>query len=502
MYVLLIAMLHRRLERLYEATLCRCAKTIQRFIGRRLDKYRYKYLIKSGQLLKKRKSTVKQYTTASSQILRIIVNDDDSYYEKPGVRQSATPFILACQKTNMYCDYKFTHIDCMMLSGVLKHKSCKTSRLVLHEVDARHTSFEFDLVPAIGNCKSLRCIYILSGTYTELFMVTLLKALQEDNPRCVDINIEDVQFDSTGKRYIPALCISVGMLMRDYFNYAIPGLSSITLHKCSLRSADMKQCIQGIQISTSLKRIVLSYNLIEDEGFIDVVTATVHNTQKTQIHSLDFTGNLIKCSANMRNLLNNFGNMVCFICEHNNTTASIGEPPPPIPFIKTPLELLLSDNMISLPYELPLEYKTRNMLKITGIPSHDDMLQQKGKNFTYNNLVKNSSLSQIPNNTYRKTSLPEHTPHNRLKSNSLIVPSTSSLLPPLSPTLSANNTVLTNVDGKKLTHHILALSQNNIPKSVLPVQHSHGTLYSTTLPSISRDHTKNTEYSDMRYDVK
>jgi hypothetical protein len=458
---------------------------IQRFFRFRREVYHNHLFLRRDKLLSKRFWPETSFSTASWELLAEVQGNPGAQYISPGIRQNATAFYTALQRVIIYCDSSFESVDCMMLAGVLRHKQCRAQHLILHGLDARHSNFDFDLVTAIGKCKSLRSVYLLGISVSENFVKSLFKTVQEVNPRCVEIHVESVEYtpnrrlkghmamspkakdfaselrfsrSAEGERsadsgsptaggsptspdsptskaslvrspsktmfrspskmlsrspsksfsfrdrgaqsaiqaaapspalrvpslktvYSEALCVSSGLLLSDYFNYAVPGITCVTLHKCSLRDADLELLVQGLQINTSLRKLVLSYNLVEDGGFCTIFQAILCNTQKSAMQVLDFSGNLIRCKSGMRSLLDDF-HRICmkggFLEPEpgaNKLTGSRGTPAAaaanvPIAFAKQPLQVYLNSNMILEPYELPLHYITRSMLVLHGVPKH------------------------------------------------------------------------------------------------------------------------------------
>lgn len=363
---------YRRLKKLKQDNIERQACVIQTSFRRSLERNRHQVFVKNLKLGKRKQQLDSQYSKISNQSMKIVMNDDNAFYTSPGIRQTAPQFMMALQKVNVYCDYKFESMDCMMLSTVLKNKQCKTSRLIMHEVDARHANFEFDLVAAISQCRSLRSLHILSGVWTDRTLGGIFKGIQEENPRLSEVYIEDVHFNDKKCNYSATLTTSVGLLLKDYFNYAVPGIVCIALHKCSLRSADVLPLVHGLQINSSIRKLILSNNLIEDDGFIAIYSAVMYNAKKTQIHLLDFNQNLIRFQAAARRCIDNFQ----VLCEmnHGKDVANQLEDKreTPVSFIKYPLEIYLMYNPILIPYELPLNYNIRSMCKLCGVPKIDD----------------------------------------------------------------------------------------------------------------------------------
>lgn len=443
---------------------------IQRFFRYRREVYHNHLFLRRYKLLTKRYWPETAFSTASWELLAELQNDPDAPYSSPGIRQNAPAFCAALQRVNIHCTEGFEYIDCMMLAGVLRHKQCRAQRLILQGVDARHSNFDFDLVAAIGKCKSLRSVHLLGVKVTEIFVKNLFKAIQEENPRCVEIHIEGIEYtansrlkgfmavsqkninpnaaglrvsmsaegtstkspesgsptwpkssSATGNKslrspplsksisrsfsfresggsqmaklssgtqspalrvpslrtvYSSVLCASTGLLLSDYFNYAVPGITCVTLHKCSLRDADVELLVQGLQINTSLRKLVMSSNLLEDDGFCTIFKAVLCNTQNSALKILDFSGNLIRCKKEMRSLLDDFhhicakGGYLEPDIDTDKVALTRGTASVPIAFAKQSLVVFLNDNMILKPYELPLHYITRTMLILHGVPQH------------------------------------------------------------------------------------------------------------------------------------
>lgn len=118
-----------------------------------------------------------------------------------------------------------------MLSGVLRHKVCRIRRLVFHVYNATHANYEFDMLPAIAICKSLRMVAIIGGMWTKGFICGLLAAAQLENPRIQHVHIEGVQ--KLNLQATQAIAISANQLLCDFFNYSIPGIQSLSI--CNMR---------------------------------------------------------------------------------------------------------------------------------------------------------------------------------------------------------------------------------------------------------------------------
>jgi len=190
--------------------------------------------------------------------------------------------------------------DCLMLGMVLRSPACAIHTLVFFNLteDTKNACYEEDLLQSIRKNTSLRAIYILGGEWREAFLQGLIKISRVDNPRVSTLVIEKV-----GKVgvYIDKMAVEVGRMMMDYFNYSIPGLQELTLHGCQMSNADVKLIAEGIAVNTSITKLCLSLNLIDDEGFLDVFKALGRN-RKSKIVGLDFSYNMIGGSKEMRSL--------------------------------------------------------------------------------------------------------------------------------------------------------------------------------------------------------
>jgi hypothetical protein len=203
----------------------------------------------------------------------------------------------------------FTPSDCIMLSAVMKNKFCCLSRLILHNIDAvapsngSQVSFEFDLLPAISRCRTLRSVSLLKGRFTESFLTGLCKEIQVENPRIQELFIESLYKPTSDMKL--SLLTACNRLLSDYFNYSIPGLALLSLHGLALRDEDLDCLLLGIEVNSSLQILQLSNNLLENNGFLKVFSALKSN-KKSNITTLDFTWNLISCNKVVREALDSY----------------------------------------------------------------------------------------------------------------------------------------------------------------------------------------------------
>lgn len=116
------------------------------------------------------------------------------HYTNPGVRQNAPQFVKLLNQHTIYCTRHFSIHDCILLSSVLKHVSCKVRRLIFHGVLAMNPCYEFDLLSALKKCISLRTFMIFGGKWNKQFLVSLFDVVRIDNPRVVSIYLEGIEF--------------------------------------------------------------------------------------------------------------------------------------------------------------------------------------------------------------------------------------------------------------------------------------------------------------------
>lgn len=329
-------------------------------------------------LMKMRQQARDDCSKQCSQVLRVVMVNDDCEYTSPGVRQSAPAFQMALQRLSIYCEGKrFGAMDSMMQATVMKHRLCYLQRLVLHDIrNGGHPSFEEDLAPAIGKCKSLRCVAIVGGEWTPSFVEAICGQAQTDNPRISELYLENIRYVSpvgnnsnnthdqtlpsaaekydvvrqkktTAIAYSASLVVGVSRLLMDYFNYSVPGIVVLSLHDSSLRSKDIESMAEGIRVNYSLQTLVLSANLIDECGLIVLLNAIVEN-RKTVMTQLDMSLNLIAMSNELRSAIDRF---------HISFSQK-----------KTFFDLNLSSNPVFRCYFPPFEIANSLHVKIHGLP--------------------------------------------------------------------------------------------------------------------------------------
>jgi hypothetical protein len=230
------------------------------------------------------------------------------FYTPPGIRQSSPQFEKVLSQNTIYCRLNFSVPDCVMLSAVLRHVRCKTRRLIFHAVNAANPSYEFDLLPAIEQCKSLRTIMLLGGKWSTSFITSLLKIVQTGNPRIIHVYIEGTQTPVKaldGNTGSDLVLTASRDLLSDFFNYSIPGIQFLSLHHMQLKDYDMHLLAAGLKINTSIKSLCLSFNFIEDLGVQELFMAITEN-KKSAVTLLDMHKNLIVLNDDLRTKFDQF----------------------------------------------------------------------------------------------------------------------------------------------------------------------------------------------------
>ena len=291
----------RRSRKEHLARIDRAARLIKRMFARRRD-------VSAGgvalRALRARRSC--EYSLGVTDSLKLLTIDSSCLYRSPGVKQGTMQFNALLAQANILCDSKFTHLDGILLGGLLPHRLCRAERLVLRDLpDGGNPSLQFDLTAGIGKCKSLRSVLVLGGRYSEPFLAELFSQVQVENPGIQELALENPRSCETGTTGALSDCLSrcAGKLLCDFFNYSLPGLQTLSLHGCGLKDRHLDALLMGLQVNSALRTLVLSRNLITDEGFIAVFKA-VSSNKKGGIASLDFGWNLIVCRREMQSCIN------------------------------------------------------------------------------------------------------------------------------------------------------------------------------------------------------
>lgn len=246
-------------------------------------------------------------------------------YRNPGVRQGTPMFLSVLNQPVVICSggRDFCPADCMLLCGLLRNPLCRINRVVFQNIDGRHTTYEFDLVQAIGKCISLRSVVVLGGQWSAQFLNGLLEAVQKINPRVTEVLIEDMKYSVFTPPELSSVGISGGKLIGDFFNYSVPGLKTLSLHGLGLRDEHMTALVAGLGVNSSIQTLVLSANLLEDDSLASILRAITAN-KRSMLTVLDYSWNLVTglnsgLSAALKNYKNTvFGMQLCILLFNNH----------------------------------------------------------------------------------------------------------------------------------------------------------------------------------------
>lgn len=267
-----------------------------------------KWSKKSKVMLRNRK--IAQFSLATTHLLNVCQkNIEKVKYRIPGINKNTPQYYNASQQEIILCSTNFTSSDCMMLSMLLRNSAASIKTLILDKVDGTHPSYEFDLLVAISKSTSLRSVVVVGGSYTSNFLLGLFNVIQVENPRIINLTVENVQSISSKKNVYHANMIDCcSRLLLDYFNYSLPGIQLLSLHNNHLTDEMVSQLANGLQVNTSLQTLCLSLNLITDSGLTYLLEKLVNNSaSKSSLIRLDLSWNLIKMSdGRIHELMRNY----------------------------------------------------------------------------------------------------------------------------------------------------------------------------------------------------
>ena len=153
------------------------------------------------------------------------------------------------------------------------------------------------MLPALRKCASVRRIAISGGSsFSASFFEALFRLVQVENPRIVDLHIEKTNHHSGEnimRRYTDELSFMSANLMKDFFNYCVPGLQVLSLHGCYLRDENLDNIGYGLEVNTSLRRLALSMNIITDLGLYGLIQSATKNEKKGNLRDLELGYNLL-----------------------------------------------------------------------------------------------------------------------------------------------------------------------------------------------------------------
>ena len=271
-----------------------CANRIQRIVHRYLSRL-YHSTYRTA-IVRRRTLGV---SSSAYNTMKLVNIDNLAHYSPPGVRQTTEKFLNALQQTTMYCNEDFSSTDCLMLSALIRHRSCRINKIIFDQVDGCNPNYEFDLLPSLNNNKSVKQISLTGGKWSENFISGLIKLVQVDNPAITDLSLENIPINHV---YRQQFISQMGILWHDYFNYSAPGIAHVSLHGMKLIDRHVSLLIDGLKVNTSLTSIELSGNCIEDNGLYAIVEA-INSNEKCRITNLDMSFNLITLNKKIRQQL-------------------------------------------------------------------------------------------------------------------------------------------------------------------------------------------------------
>lgn len=300
-YLRKVALEEERLHQVYlqKRYVTDCANIIQKVMFRFV--HNQKNLLMKAALKGKalRSSTLSQ---SSENAMKFIRMDERTFYRSPGVRQNTEQFFQVLQQVVIYCNDSFGSLDCLMLSSLLRHKSCKIQKIIFDSVNATAPTYEFDLLPAISTSKSLKSVSILGGQWAGQFIAKLVRIVEVDNPRINELVLENICSSWSDSVLVSD---NIGLLVSDYFNYSVPGLCNLSLHGLNLLDYHIESLAKALHINSSIKYLHLSSNLLENNSLISVFKAVSSNIRSAVI-LLDFNENLITFCKEARKLLKDY----------------------------------------------------------------------------------------------------------------------------------------------------------------------------------------------------
>jgi hypothetical protein len=285
------------------------------------------------------------YSEIGTELLTSLLHEDPGggqgisgpscHYRSPGFRQNTPQFQSVLNQHTLYCNRFFTSSDAVLLGAVLRHPLCRTRRLVLHAVNGTNPSFEFDLLSAVAQCRSLRVVALLGGVWSGGFLSRLYQLVQLEHPLIQTVLVEACH--GLKSQELDQILSAASSLLLDFFNYSVPGIRHLSLHGLNLVDGDMILLAKGLVVNTSLTHLSLSLNLIEEEGF-QVIFAAVASCSKSALVSLDFSWNLVSLTDSVVRLFDGF---------RRSSPSSQLQPHPGIG--RRPLSVNLIHNRISSP---------------------------------------------------------------------------------------------------------------------------------------------------------
>jgi hypothetical protein len=236
------------------------------------------------------------------------------------------------------------------------------------------------LFDSLKKCSSIRSLTLLAGTWSETSIQFLFHLIQIDNPRIQSLCLEKIE---NAKKIHSSIALSASHLLKDYFNYSIPGILNLSFHGCALDDEDLHWITEGIMVNSSLERLTLSLNLITDEGMISFMNGLQKNLKSALLY-LDCQHNLIRNSLKLRNCLSWY--RFPEACQGNQFQLR-----------KQLLEINFQHNPIQLPFDV-YEFALESKVPPQMILFYDEEVLQRQKNY----------LEKLKEKEIEKRKLKEH----------------------------------------------------------------------------------------------
>ena len=216
---------------------------------------------------------------------------------------------------------------------------------------------------SLKQCFSLRSLYLLGGKWSTTSITHLFHLIQVDNPRIQSLALENIE---NSKVIHGTIASATSTLLKDYFNYSIPGILFLSLHGCHLQDTDLVTISEGLKVNTSLEKLILSCNLITDEGMIDFLVNLQEN-KKRNLLFIDMQYNFIRCQRGLQRCLSEY--RLPLPCQENQFT-----------LIKQLLEINFQHNPILLPFDV-MEFSLYSKIPPQLILYYDPDVMERQETF-------------------------------------------------------------------------------------------------------------------------
>lgn len=197
---------------------------------------------------------------------------------------------------------------------------------------------------------SMRTLIIHGGVWSNDAITYVFRLIQVHNPRIQSLYLEHM----LDKLLAGAIGRSTSLLLKDYFNYSIPGIRILSLHGCYLRDEDAMVISEGLAVNTSLEKFILSLNLLTDEGIVPIFQA-LSNNQKHIVKYVDLQYNLIRCQTALRRVMSSYRARKA---------------------VKDPLEINFTNNPILDGFD-PIDYSVQTKIPPQFIVHYDEIALKK-----------------------------------------------------------------------------------------------------------------------------